>query len=79
MTNDKYEIARVGKEKYISEELCRLSPEALTVKLADMLYNMKDSPTESNYERMRKNIAFLMMNRQLDGIHLALAEEILEV
>lgn len=79
VTNDKFEIARVGKEKYISEELCRLSPEALTVKLADMLYNMKDSPTESNYERMRKNIAFLMMNRQLDGIHLALAEEILEV
>lgn len=79
VTNNKYEIARVGKEKYISEELCRLSPEALTVKLADMLYNMKDSPTESNYERMRKNIAFLMMNRQLDGIHLALAEEILEV
>jgi hypothetical protein len=28
---------------------------------------------------MRKNIAFLMMNRQLNGIHLALAEEILEV
>lgn len=79
LTNDKYEIAKVGKEKYISEELCCLSPEALTVKLADILYNMKDSPTESNYERMRKNIAFLMMNRQLDGIHLALAEEILEV
>ena len=79
VTNDKFENARIGKEKYISEELCRLSPEALTVKLADMLYNMKDSPTESNYERMRKNIAFLMMNRQLNGIHLALAEEILEV
>lgn len=79
VTNDKFEIARIGKEKYISEELCRLSPEALTVKLADMLYNMKDSPTESNYERMRKNIAFLMMNRQLNGIHLALAEEIMEV
>lgn len=79
VTNDKFEIARIGKEKYISDELCRLSPEALTVKLADMLYNMKDSPTESNYERMRKNIAFLMMNRQLNGIHLALAEEILEV
>ena len=79
VTNDKFEIARIGKEKYISEELCRLSPEALTVKLADILYNMKDSPTESNYERMRKNIAFLMMNRQLNGIHLELAEEILEV
>lgn len=79
VTNDKFEIAKIGKERYISEELCRLSPEALTVKLADMLYNMKDSPTETNYERMRRNIAFLMMNRQLDGIHLALAEEIMEV
>lgn len=79
VTNDKDEIAKVGKEKYISEELCCLSPEALTVKLADMLYNMKDSPTEKNYERMRKNIAFLMMNRHLDGKHLELAQEIMEV
>lgn len=79
VTNDKDEIAKVGKEKYISEELCCLSPEALTVKLADMLYNMKDSPTEKNYERMRKNIAFLMMNRQLSGKHLELAQEIMEV
>lgn len=79
VTNDKDEITKVGKEKYISEELCCLSPEALTVKLADMLYNMKDSPTEKNYERIRKNIAFLMMNRQLSGKHLELAREIMEV
>lgn len=79
VTNDKDEIAKIGKERYISEELCRLSPEALTVKLADMLYNMKDSPTEKNYERMRKNVAFLMMNRHLDGKHLELAQEIMEV
>ena len=79
VTNDKDEIAKIGKERYISEELCRLSPEALTVKLADMLYNMKDSPTEKNYERMRKNVAFLMMNRHLDGKHLELAREIMEV
>lgn len=79
VTNDNDEIAKIGKERYISEELCRLSPEALTVKLADMLYNMKDSPTEKNYERMRKNVAFLMMNRHLDGKHLELAREIMEV
>lgn len=79
VTNDKDEIAKIGKERYISEELCRLSPEALTVKLADMLYNMKDSPTEKNYERMRRNVAFLMMNRHLNGKHLELAQEIMEV
>ena len=59
VTNDKDETAKIGKERYISEELCRLSPEALTVKLADMFYNMKDSPTEKNYERMRKMLLFL--------------------
>lgn len=79
VTNDKDEIAKIGKERYISEELCRLSPEALTVKLADMLYNMKDSPTEKNYERMRRNVAFLMMNRHLNGKHLEFAKEIMEV
>lgn len=79
VTNDKDEIAKIGKERYISEELCRLSPEALTVKLADMLYNMKDSPSEKNYERMRRNVAFLMMNRHLEGKHLELAQEIMEV
>lgn len=79
VTNDNDEIAKIGKEKYISEELCRLSPEALTVKLADMLYNMKDLPTEKNYERMRRNVAFLMMNRHLNGKHLELAQEIMEV
>ena len=79
VTNDNDEIAKIGKERYISEELCRLSPEALTVKLADMLYNMKDSPSEKNYERMRKNVAFLMMNRHLNGKHLELAQEIMEV
>lgn len=79
VTNDKDEIAKIGKERYISEELCRLSPEALTVKLADMLYNMKDSTSEKNYERMRKNVAFLMMNHHLNGKHLELAKEIMEV
>ncbi len=79
VTNDKAEIEKVGKERYISEELVRLSPEALTVKLADMLYNMKDSPTEKNYERMRKNVMFLMVNRELTGAHCQLVEEILAV
>lgn len=79
VTNDKDEIEKVGKERYISEELVRLSPSALTVKLADMLYNIKDSPTEKNYNRMRKNVAYLMMNRELSEVHRQLAEEILAV
>lgn len=79
VTNNKEEIEKLGKERYISEELVRLSPEALTVKLSDMLYNMKDSPTEKNYERMRNNVTYLMMNRELTGVHCELVEEILAV
>ena len=80
ITNDKAEIAKVGKEKYISDELCRISKEALTVKLADMLYNQKDSPTETNYIRMRNNVNYMLDNRDdLLPIHKELAQEILDV
>ena len=80
ITNDKDEIKKVGKEKYISDELCRISDEALTVKLADMLYNQKDSPTESNYIRMRNNVNYMLNNRDgLLPIHKELAQEILDV
>lgn len=80
ITNDKDEIKRVGKEQYISDELCRISDEALTVKLADMLYNQKDSPTESNYIRMRNNVNYMLNNREdLLPIHKELAQEILDV
>ena len=80
ITNDKDEIKRVGKEQYISDELCRISDEALTVKLADMLYNQKDSPTENNYIRMRNNVNYMLNNREdLLPIHKELAQEILDV
>lgn len=80
ITNDKNEIKKVGKEQYISDELCRISDEALTVKLADMLYNQKDSPTESNYIRMRNNVNYMLNNREdLLPIHKELAQEILDV
>jgi hypothetical protein len=80
ITNDKDEIKKVGKEQYISDELCRISDEALTVKLADMLYNQKDSPTESNYIRMRNNVNYMLNNREdLLPIHKELAQEILDV
>lgn len=77
VTNDKNEIAKIGKEQYVSEELVRLSPEALTVKLADMLFNITDNPTPTNYERMKRNVAYLMQHKEISGKHLELANEIL--
>lgn len=77
VTNDNYLIRKIGKEKYISDELIHLSPKALIVKLGDMLYNIEDHPTEQNYKRMKNNVLFLISNRNLNGIALKLATRIL--
>lgn len=77
VTNNRYEISKIGKEAYISNELIHLSPKALVVKLADMLYNIKDSPTKDNYDRIKRNVAFLMKNKELEGIALRFAAEII--
>lgn len=77
VTSDKHEIDKVGKEKYISDELMRLSPKALIVKLADILYNINDAPTTEAYDRMKRNVWHLMKNKDLSGIALKLADEII--
>lgn len=79
VTNDKEEIARIGKEEYTTRELLRLSPEALTVKLADMNYNLKDSCTDSNLVRMKNNLAALKSSgRPLKDIHKKLLDDSLD-
>lgn len=80
VTNDRYELIHISKEDYINKELCEISPEALTVKLADILYNQRDFPTEKNYERMRRNVQYMLQHRDnLEPVHIELANEILEV
>lgn len=64
LTNQRYKIEEMGKEAYMSEKLMRLSNEALLVKLADMLYNITDQPTEAQELRMLKNISHLILNRK---------------
>lgn len=64
LTNQRYKIEQIGKEAYMSEKLMKLSNEALLVKLADMLYNITDQPTEAQEVRMLKNVAHLILNRK---------------
>lgn len=63
ITNDPYEVRSVGKEQYISNELCNLSHDALLVKLCDILYNQMDYPKDSQASRQLNNIDYLLANR----------------
>ena len=64
LTNQKYKIEEIGKEAYMTEKLMKLSNEALLVKLADMLYNLNDHPTEAQEVRMLHNISALIADRK---------------
>jgi (p)ppGpp synthase/HD superfamily hydrolase len=64
LTNQRYKIEEMGKEAYMSEKLMKLSNEALLIKLADMLYNLNDHPTEAQEVRMLHNIGDMLRNRQ---------------
>jgi (p)ppGpp synthase/HD superfamily hydrolase len=80
VTNDRHKLLHMSKEDYINIELCKISPEALTVKLADILYNQRDYPTEKNYKRMRNNVLYMLQHRDnLEPINIELANEILSV
>lgn len=63
LRNNKYKIAEIGKDQYMSEKLVNMSNEALFVKLADMLYNINDMPNDKAFQRMLKNTYDLLMKR----------------
>ena len=76
VTNDDVVLRRLGKERYMNEKLVGLSDEALTVKLADVVYNYNDSPSPGQKERLEKNLDYLVDHRRLDDIHLRLLDHI---
>ena len=64
LRNNRYTINDIGKETYMSKKLVCLSDDALFVKLADILYNMLDCPTDKGMERMKINVDYLLENRK---------------
>lgn len=64
LRNNRYTINDIGKETYMSNKLVCLSDDALVVKLADILYNMLDCPTDKGMERMKINVEYLLENRK---------------
>ncbi len=65
LTNDRDQIAKIGKEKYINEKLMQMSDYALAIKLGDMLANITDSPTSDMLQRVENHVKFLKQNRKL--------------
>ena len=77
ITNDPEEVKRVGKEKYISDELMRLPHEALLVKLGDMYYNMTDHCPEKQATRIVNNMIALSKRKDLTEPEQDLIDDIL--
>lgn len=77
LRNNKFKIAEIGKDDYMSEKLLKLSDDALLVKLADMLYNINDQPADKAKVRMLKNAYDTIMLRELNSKELeTLAREV---
>lgn len=76
LTNSRIKIEEIGKESYISEKLKNISEEALFVKLADMLYNINDHPTDKAYQRMLSNVKDVILSRDLSEKTKKLADQI---
>ena len=77
ITNDPEEVKRVGKEKYISDELLSLPHEALLVKLGDMYYNMTDHCPEKQATRIVNNMIALSKRKDLTEPEQDLIDDIL--
>ena len=63
LNSDNYKIEEIGKEAYMTDKLMKLSNEALLIKLADILYNISDNPTEAQEIRMFKNLKAMIIGR----------------
>lgn len=77
LRNNRIEIKEVGKEQYMTEKLIGLSNDALLIKLADMLYNSYDMPSEKALNRMYKNVCAAISKRPIDDKCRTLANLIL--
>jgi len=78
ITNDVDEVKRLGKEKYISNELLRLPHKALLVKLADMYYNITDHCPQSQAARIVNNMIALSKRKDLTEPEHDLIDNIME-
>jgi (p)ppGpp synthase/HD superfamily hydrolase len=79
LTNDPKLVAKYGKEAYIDHKLAHLSSYALTLKLCDMLDNIRDQPRCKTLARICHHVDFLKKRVKLTPTQTALVHDISEV
>lgn len=79
LTNDKEQIAILGKTEYMKQKFISLSNQALLLKLSDRLANMLDNPTDKMKLETLEIMLFLKENRKLTFYQEMLYNKIIEI
>ena len=78
LTNDNEEL-QAGKTEYMKKKFLKLSNNALILKLADRLDNMRDAPTTKMKDATIEIIQYLVDNKMLDFTCKRLCDEIMKI
>ena len=81
VTTDKEEKELLGKELTIDREMSFISDDALSIKLADQVYNYSDKADLKQKRRIQHHIEFVKNNRQLNKLQkqlIGMLEEMFE-
>lgn len=80
LTNDETEKERVGKARYMTRKLAGLPPDALLIKLCDMLNNMTETRSRRQAETYREILERVREKKPAvwNGTHETLAGRIME-
>lgn len=76
VSNDKEQVAKLGKLEYQAQKLLKMSNYALTIKLADRLHNILDSPREKMVSNTIELMQRIKKGRHLTATQVALVHEI---
>jgi (p)ppGpp synthase/HD superfamily hydrolase len=79
LTNDKEGVADMGKEAYLNHKLGLMTSYALTIKLADMLSNIGESPKQETVRRIRAHYRHIMMSDISNRLTAAQAAILIEI
>ena len=79
LTNDRLQINEMGKETYVNHKLDTLTPYALTIKLADMLSNVCESPKPATVKRIRSHYRHIMVSDISNRLTAAQAAILIEI
>ncbi len=79
LTNDEAQIVEKGKRAYMNEKLECLTSYAMTIKLADMLSNIGESPKPETVKRIRAHYRYIMTSDISNRLTAAQAAILIEI